>query len=577
MDNKEIAAIFWEIADILELEDENPFRIRAYRRGAQTIESLAENLETLAKEEKLTSLPGIGQDLARKITEILETGKLKFFGQIRKSIPAGLLQIMEIPGLGPKHTMLLYKKLKISNLKELKQAALAGKIRNVPGLGEKTEQNILQGLEQKEKSSLRHNLDVAYLTAQIIIEELGKKAPLEKIIPAGSLRRMKETIGDLDILAVSKKTKQVIDVFCGLAGVKKILASGPTKGSILLNTGLQVDLRVVAPESFGAAFLYFTGSKALNIKIRQFAQKKNLKINEYGVFNLKTNKKIAGKSEEEIFKILGLEYIPQEMREDTGEFELALEHKLPKIIELKDIRGDLHLHTKASDGTATIEELVKKARELNYEYIAITEHSRSAAYAGGLSSHELLAQIKQIKKLNEKLKNFSVLAGSEVDIKSDGSLDYPDEILKELDVVVASVHSSFKMPKELMTRRIIKAMENPYVAIFSHPTGRLLGMREPYAVDIDAVVEAAARTKTILEINAHPKRLDLTDRAARYAKEVGAMVVISTDAHFLDQLEYMFFGLAVARRGWLEPKNVVNTFPLAKLLKTLKIKQEEEK
>lgn len=574
MENKEIAGIFWEIADILELKNENPFRIRAYRRAAQSIESLSENLASLAQENKLTEIPGIGADLSEKIKEIISTGQLKFLGEIKKEVPQGLLEILKIPGLGPKHTMLIHQKLGVDNLEDLKKAARQGKIREIFGLGEKTEQNILQGIDEVKKFGERFNLDVAYLTAQIIIEELTQKAPIKKIIPAGSLRRMKETIGDLDILAVSQKPKQAIDAFCNLKGVKKVLAEGPTKASVLLNTGMQVDLRVVPEESFGAAAHYFTGNKAHNIKIRQLGQKKGLKINEYGVFNLKTKKRIAGAREEEIFETLKMDFIPPEMREDTGEFELALEHKIPQLIELKDIKGDLHLHTQTSDGTATIEELAAKAREKKYFYLAITDHSQSAAYAGGLSPQKLLAQIAQIKRINQKLKNFYILSGSEVDIKPDGRLDYPDEILEQLDIVVASIHSSFKMPEKPMTERIIKALKNPYVTIFSHPSGRLLGMRPGYAVDLGAVVEAAAKTRTILEINGHPKRLDLTDIYSKLAKEKGVYLAINTDAHLIEQLDYLFYGVAVARRGWCEAKNVVNTFPLEKLLKIVRIKRE---
>jgi DNA polymerase (family 10) len=577
MDNKEIARFFWEIADILDLKKENPFRIRAYRKAAQTIESLPENLETIIKTEKPTELPGIGSDLAQKIKEILETGELKFLKKIKKDVPAGLLKIMEIPGVGPRHTMLLYETLGITSIAQLKKAAAAGKIRNLPGLGEKTEQNILEGIQQKEKFSQRFTLDVAYFTAQVIMAELIQNAAIEKIMPAGSLRRMQETIGDIDILVISQKPAEVIGVFTGLKGIKKILAAGPTKASLLLENGLQVDLRVVAPASFGAALHYFTGSKLHNIKIRQFAQKKGYKINEYGVFTIKNNKKIAGRTEEEIFKLLGLQFIPPEMREETGEFELALKHQLPRLVELADINGDLHLHTTASDGAMSLEQLVTQARKLNYLYLAVSDHSQSAAYAGGLEKERLLKQIEQIQKINQKLKNFYVLCGSEVDIKPDGSLDYPDEILKKLEIVNASIHSSFKMPRDQMTRRIIKALENPYVTIFSHPTGRLLGMREGYQVDIESVVEAAARTRTILEVNAHPRRLDLTDHACRQAAEKGALVAISTDSHLLEQLEYLVFGVAVARRGWLEAKNVVNTYPLEKLLKTVKIKREEKK
>lgn len=569
MDNAEIARFFYEIAELLELKGANPFRIRSYFRAAQTIETLTENLAGLAAAGKLCDLPGIGESMAQKIAELLQTGKLRFYQDLKKEFPAGILELLKIPGIGPKHAARLYKELGVKNVNDLAAAARAGRIKDLPGLGEKAQQNILAGIEQYKHFSGRFTLDKAQTMAAILIGYLKSWPEVKKVAAAGSLRRWKETIGDLDILVVSQKPAKLMNRFSQMKEVKKILAQGPTKASIRLTMGLQVDLRAVAAASYGAALHYFTGSKEHNIRIRSLAITKGLKINEYGIFKVKGNKKIAGAEETEIFGTLGLDFIPPELREDRGEIAAAASHQLPKLIGLGDIKGDLHLHSQASDGVSSIEAMAEAARSRGYRYIAITDHSQSAKYAHGLEPERLLEQIKQIDKINANLANFRILKGSEVDIKPDGSLDFPEELLSKLDLVIGAVHSNFKMDRQTMTARIVKAMQDPRLKILAHPSGRLLGLRDPYQVDLEAVIAAAKKYGTILELNAHPKRLDLTDIYCQRAKKEGVLVVISTDAHSPAQLNNMAYGLATARRGWLEAKNVVNTLPLARLLARL--------
>ncbi|MBL7085012.1 MAG: DNA polymerase/3'-5' exonuclease PolX [Candidatus Omnitrophica bacterium] len=571
MKNKEVAEIFRQIAEILEIQGENPFRIRAYFKAAQNIESLGRDIAEIAERHELEKIPGIGKDLTEKIKEIVKTGKLKFYEQLKDDIPEGLTLLMSVPGLGPKTAKLLYDKLKIRNLKSLEQAARAHKISTLPGIKEKTEVNILRGIALTKKAKERMLLFRAMSTAEEFIQVLKKLKEVKQIEPAGSLRRRKETVRDIDILVTSAKPKEVMDVFTELPQVKEVKALGPTKSSILTKNDIQVDVRVVRPKSFGAALLYFTGSKQHNIKLRQLAAKKGLKINEYGLF--RKNKWLAGKKEEDILKKINLPYIEPELREDNGEIEAALKGKLPKIIGSRDIKGDLHLHSRWSDGLARIEDIAKTVQKKGYSYVAICDHSQSIRIAGGLSIERLKKQIDLIRKLNKRFKGLRILAGSEVDIKSDGSLDYPDKILKELDVVVAAIHTGFKQSQEQLTKRIIKAMENRYVNIIAHPSGRLLGQREPYALDMEEVLKKAKETATSIEINAFPERLDLTDINCRRAKELGVKMAISTDAHMLEHLDFMDLGVAVARRGWLEKKDIVNTLSLEKLLTVLKQKR----
>lgn len=571
MKNLEVAEIFKNIADILEIKGENPFRIRAYQKAALVIESLTEDLEKLAAEEKLTALPGIGEDLASKIKEILKTGTLKAYEDLKKEFPQGLSEILEIPGVGPKTAKVLFEKLKIKDVVGLKAMAEKGRLSVLPGIKEKTVENILRGIALLEEGKERMLMSVADVTASAIIEELRKSKAVRKISSAGSLRRMKETVRDIDILVASSNPDEVMDKFTSLPQVKEVISKGQTKSSILTRESVQVDVRVVDEHSYGAALMYFTGSKAHNIKLRAIAQRKNWKINEYGLFSVagKTEKWISGRTEEEMYKKLGLSFIPPELREDTGEIEEAVENRLPRLIENDDIKGDLHIHSNNSDGAHSIEELVEAAQKRGYEYIAITDHSQSLKVAGGVSVEEKKKQIDEVRRLNKKLAGFTVLIGAEVDIKDDGSLDYPDSILKELDVVVAAIHAGFKQSKEKLTHRILKAMQNKYLTFISHPSGRLLGQRDAYELDYDEIFKMARETNTFMEINCYPLRLDLTDVWARHAKEKGVKMVIATDAHQLGHLDYMKYGVAVARRGWLEKKDVINTLPLEKVKKIL--------
>ena len=569
MKNKLIAEIFRSIADILEIKGENPFRIRAYERAGRNIESLADDVEVLIREDRLKDVEGIGKDLEEKIREIVSTGKLKYLEELKKDIPEGLIEMLNVPGIGPKTAKLLYEKLDIQDVVMLERMAAAGKIRGLEGMGEKTEENILAGIELFKKGRDRLDLKIATDAAYNFVNKLKELKEVKKINPAGSLRRMKESVRDIDILISSKNPQKIMDAFTALSDVKNIIAKGPLKSSVLTKDDIQVDVRVVDDASYGAALMYFTGSKEHNIKLRQLAIKNGLKLNEYGIF--KGEKIIAGKTEEDMYKALGISYIAPELREDRGEVEAGLNNALPDLIELKDIKGDLHMHSTWSDGGSSIEDMVIKSRELGYEYIAITDHSQGLKIAGGLNTHELDLKRKDIDRLNKKYKNIKILFGSEVDIDSSGNLDYPDDALKDMDIVIGAIHAGFKQSKEAITRRIIKACQNKYVSIIAHPTGRLWGSRDAYEIDFVEVFKACRDTNTALEINSFPQRLDLNDINSRMAKEAGVKIVINTDSHLAEHLSMMKFGVAVARRGWLEKKDVLNTFNLNKLrLKTWK-------
>jgi len=574
MTNQEIAEILVHISQILDIQGENPFKIRAYIKAAETIEALTYQLSSLEDKDKIQELPGIGEAITRKIKELLETGKLKYYEDLKKSEYAPLIEFLRIPGMGPKHAKLVHDKLGVKTIEELKKAAEEGKLRELPGLGEKVEQNILQGIQQVQKFKERYSLAFIYPRAQNILDELKQVKEVKQITLGGSLRRMKETIGDVDILVASEKPKPVMDVFVNLPKTAKVVAKGSTKSSIVTKDGFQVDIRVVKPESFGAAQHYFTGSKAHNIRIRSLGIDKGLKVNEYGVF--KGKKSIAGKTEEEVFKSVGLPFIPPELREDQGEIEAAQHNQLPHLIELTDLKGDLHVHTDWTDGYHSIEEMSKSAQKRGYQYIAICDHSPTIGITNGLTPQRLKKHNEEIDKLNEKIaqskdnKKFRILKGIEVDIKSNGQLDFEDEILKGLDIVVASVHTKFTQSQAEMTKRIIKAIENPHVDIIAHLTGRLIGKREAYPVDLDKIMDACKTNETALELNAYPERLDLSDLNCRKAKEKGVKIAISTDAHRDTHLDWITFGIATAKRGWIEPEDVINTLPLTKLMKWLK-------
>jgi len=567
--NQDVARLFNEIADLLDIKAENPFRIRAYRRAAMNIEALSRNIEQMPRDELLT-IPGIGQDLATKIEEYLKTGAIKAHEELRAEIPGGLLTLLAVPGLGPKTARMLHEKLKVSTLEELEELAAAHKLATLPGIREKTEENIRKGIELLRRGRERQPLGRVLPIALDIAEHLRKTAPVTHLDIAGSLRRWKDTIKDIDLLAASEAPKEVMRVFTHLPHVRQVLLQGPTKSSVLTKEGLQVDLRVVVKESYGAALAYFTGSKAHNIRLREMAVKAGLKLNEYGIFREKDDKRLGGEKEEDIYRVLGLPYIPPELREDQGEIEAAFEGRLPRLVVVDDIRGDLHVHSRWSDGSHTFEQLVEAARLQGYSYFALTDHSQGLAVAHGLTPERLAEQSREIKALNKRLKAFRILHGIEADIRSDGRLDLPDAVLGTLDIVVASIHSGFKQTKQQITSRILSAMRNPFVGIIAHPTGRLIGERDAYDVDMDEILRVAHETGTALEINAYPLRLDINDAYAKRAKDLGVPVVISTDTHVTAQLNFMRYGVSIGRRGWLEKGDVLNTLPADKLLKRLK-------
>lgn len=573
MINNKIADIFQEIGDILEIQDENPFRVRSYHRAAQIVRGLASDLEAAYKKDpkKILAIRGIGKDLFGMIEEIIKTGDCTLHKDLLAHFHPGLLEMLNLRGIGPKKVKLIYMNLGIKDMKTLEKAANEGKLRDLPGMGEKTEKAILKSIQDLKRYSQRTLMPLALDEAKLLITYLKEQKSVKKCEYAGSLRRRKETVGDIDILVTtSGKAKPIMDHFISYENTDEVLAHGPTKSSIVLNTGIQVDLRVVDEDCFGAALHYFTGSKAHNIAIRDRAKKKGLKVNEYGVF--KGQKLVAGKTEEDVFKAVGLPFIIPELRKNDGEIEAAEKKKLPKSIEIKDIKGDLHMHTNESDGSQPLEVVVEEAFKAGYKYIAITDHSHSSHIANGLDTKRLLKQYKQIDKLNKSYekKDFKILKGSEVDILPDGSLDYPDEILAQMDIFPASVHSRFSMSKKDMTERIINAIKNPYVKIIGHPTGRLINKRDPYDLDMEAIIDAAIEFNTALELNAQPSRLDLTDKYLRRAKEKGAKIVIGTDSHHSTQRVYMQYGIYIARRGWLEKKDVLNTYTLKQLLEHFK-------
>jgi len=553
------------MADILEFKDENPFKISAYRKASRILGDLTQDIEEVAERGELKKISGIGEGIAKKIEEYLKTGKVSKFEEVRKGVGDELIALMDIPGMGPKTLALIHKERGVGNLSELEKAVEDGSLVGLPGMGEKKVENIRRGIQLLKQSKGRMNLGMAFPVAKRIVETLRERTGSEKIEWAGSLRRMRENIGDIDILATGADHEKIVNAFTHLPEVKEVLASGETKASVIVEGGLQVDLRVVEEGSYGAALQYFTGSKGHNIHLRGIARARGIKINEYGVF--KGEKKIGGKEEKDVYKALGMKWIEPELREDRGEIEAAQEKRLPRLIEESEIKGDLHVHSNWSDGSSSIEEVAKAAQKKSYQYVAICDHSKSLKITHGLDESRLLKQMEEIDRFNEKMKGFQVLKGTEVDILSDGRLDLSDKALEKLDFVVASVHTGFKQDKERMTQRIIKALENPYVHVLGHPTGRLLGARDPYEVDMDEVMEAAKKYGKALEINAYFERLDLDDIHCRKAKEMGIRVAIGTDSHHLDQMWMMSLGVAVARRGWLQTKDVLNALSLKELLK----------
>ena len=565
MQNRAIAQRFALIADMLEVKGESIFRINAYRRAARAVEALTEDIAAVARRGELTDIPGIGTATSEKIEEFLKTGTMKAYEELAASLPPGLTTLMSVPEIGPKTALLLHERLGITSIDELEAAATAGRIRDLPRMGARTEENILKGITMLRRSGARRTLGIVLPVADELVARLRGVAGVQEISVAGSLRRMKETVRDIDLLVTSRKPSAVMGAFVVAPQVEQVLARGPTRSSVVLDVGLQADLRVVEPAAYGAALQYFTGSKEHNVALRERAIRAGLKLNEYGVWRTADGKRVAGRTEQDVYRAVGVPWIPPELREDQGEIDAALAGRLPRLIELDDIRGDLHVHTRWSDGSETVEGMAKAARALGYEYICITDHSQSLKMAGGVTIAELRQHITEVRRLADRA-GLAVFIGTECDILADGSLDYPDDLLADLDVVIIAVHTRFKMTREAMTRRIVKAMEREHADILGHPTGRLLGQRDPYEVDVEAIVDAAARTGTALEINGAPERLDFKDTHARLAKGRGVRLVIGTDAHTGDHLLNMKFGVSTARRGWVEARDVLNTLPAAKLL-----------
>ncbi|MGA8862505.1 MAG: DNA polymerase/3'-5' exonuclease PolX [Gallionella sp.] len=567
--NADITAIFEAIADLLEVEGANPFRIRAYRNAARILGDLPQEARGMVERgEDLTRLPGIGTDLAAKISEIVTTGHCSLLDRLRKELPPAITELLKIPGLGPKRVKALYHDLDVQTVEQLQRAAQDGRIRALPGFGAKTEQNILQAVQAHANQSQRFKLATAAQYAETLRGFLQRVPGVQQVIVAGSFRRMRETVGDLDILVTAAPDSPVMRRFTAYDEVAEVYSAGDTRASVLLKCGIQVDLRVVARESYGAALHYFTGSKAHNIAIRRIAQQLGLKVNEYGVF--RGAKKIAGESEESVYRAVGLPYIPPELREDRGEIEAARAGRLPRLVELSDLKGDLHAHTKATDGHDSLRDMALAAKAFGLEYLAITEHSRRLTVAHGLDPVKLAKQCDEIDRLNAELDGITLLKGIEVDILEDGSLDLPDSVLAQLDLVVGAVHSKFELSRAKQTERILRAMDGPHFTLLAHPTGRLIGQREPYDVDMLRIIRHARQRGCFLELNAHPERLDLLDSQCQSAKEEGVLVSVNSDAHSTFDFANLKYGVGQARRGWLEKADVLNTRTLAALRKLLK-------
>lgn len=573
--NVQLSRLFSEIALLLELQQANPFKIRAFNRASQAIEALGMDVEKRIVDGTLQEIPGIGKDLAEKIIEFVETGVITEHLELKESVPAILVEMTRIPGLGPKKALNLYNSLGIESLEQLEQACRSDQIAQLPGFGGKSQKNILEGIEFVQRASERVHLGIAIPCAEEFIEALSALKEVEQISTAGSLRRMKESVGDVDLVVGSASPSVVMDLFTSHRQVATILAKGKTKSSIRTHDDLQVDLRVVESELFGAALMHFTGSREHNVGLREMARKKGLKINEYGIF--KGKKRLSAATEEECFKTIGLPWIAPELREDSGEIQAALDDALPDLITDSDIRGELHAHTDASDGRMTLEAYIEEAGKRGWSYIGVTDHSGSLKIANGLDHDRMKWQIDRVRKADEEQTDIKIFVGTEVDILKDGTLDYPDEILKELDIVIASIHTLFGLSRDDQTKRICDAMANPYVGIIGHLTGRMIGTRAAYELDVEKAIETAAQTGTALEINANPVRLDLNDRHTRMAKEAGVGIVICTDAHSTAQLDLMRFGVKVARRAWLEAPDVLNTLKPAALIKILHVKRPKKR
>lgn len=578
MINQQITAIFEEIADIMEILGEDHFRVKTYRNVARVAKDTGEDLKRLANEDKLEGLAGVGKTSAEKIRQYIETGKIKAHEDLLEHIPHGLLDMLAIPGMGPKGVRSVWKGLGVESIDDLKNAIEDKRFESLPGFGAKKAHSILKGIDFLDSTQGHIRLDQALMVAELITGTLRQLKSVKNIELAGLLRRCCETIGDIDILVQADNSEEIVTFFTEMADVQEVLAAGQTKASVRFYRGdlcpdpVQVDLRIVPAESMGAAWQYFTGSQAHNVRLREIAVKKKLKLNEYGLF--KEDKLVAGKTEQEIYKKLGLAYVPPAMREDRGEVELAQENKLPKVVQQSDIRGDMHMHTTASDGRAEIDDQISMARQLGYEYIAITDHSRSSVIANGLDTERLLAHAERVREIDKQTEGLTIFAGSEVDILTDGSLDYPDDVLAQLDYVIASIHAGQKSDGDRNTRRLLSAMDNPYVNCLAHPTARLVNLREPMELDLERIFEKAAKTKTAMEISAAPKRLDLKDIHCRQAAKAGVKFLINTDAHDAFSQTFIRYGVATAQRGWVTKADVINAKPLKSLRSWLTIKRK---
>ena len=568
--NYEIARVFLEMAQALEMRQADPFRVRAYQNAARTILALNEPLSAIRARGELQALPGIGESLAAKIEELLDTGHLRQHDELMAIFPPGVMALMAVPGIGPRTAETLYRTLGIASVDELERAAQEHRIRELRGFGEKTERNILDNIRRQRRQQARIPLARAYPLAEAVIAALRDSAPLDAISMAGSLRRMREDIGDIDILTTSDDPDAVMHAVTRLPMAQRVLLTGRTKTSILTDIGMQVDVRVVEPDSYGAALQYFTGSRDHNIKLRTIAVRQGYKLSEYGIFRADSGERIGGREEVDMYRPLGIRMYPPELREDRGEIELGLEGRMPDFIEVSDLRGDLHVHTDWSDGHASLRDMALAAKARGLEYIAITDHSSGRGIARGLTVERLRQQRREIRRLNDEIAGITLLCGSEVDIRRDGSLDYPPEVLAELDICVGSIHSSFNLSLEEQTARLLRALENPYLDIIGHPTGRLIGSRDPLALDMPKILRAAAQVGVAMEVNSWPERLDLNDQHIMMARQAGVALVIDTDAHAPEHLDNRFYGVATARRGWAEPRDVLNTIPLRLFLPRLR-------
>lgn len=568
MDKKELIGILEEIAVLLELKGENPFKTRAYTNAARSLEQQTEDIRELIQSGGLSDIKGIGKGLSEKITDFVINEKMDYYEDLKKSIPPGLIEMLKIPGLGPKRIKVLNEKLGVSSIGELEYACIENRLVELDGFGQKSQNNILAGIEQVKKFSRHHLFSYASRTAETIYDKLKPHKDFIRISPAGSIRRKKEVVKDIDFIASVKDKKKAGDFFASLEEVEKIIAQGETKVSVLLKSGINVDLRIVDDDEYTYALHHFTGSMEHNTILRSLAKKKGLKINEYGIF--RDEKRIECKDETEFYKTLNLNYIPPELREGLQEVNYAGEKEIPALIEEKDIRGVIHVHTSYSDGALSVKEMAEAAQDMGYDYIGFTDHSKSAFYAHGLTEERIIEQHKEINALNKEMKNFRILKGIESDILPDGSLDYPDEILASFDFVVASVHGNFKMTEKEMTERIIKAVRNKYTSILGHPTGRLLLSREPYNVDLPRIIDEAAENNVVIELNANPHRLDIDWRELPYAFEKNVKISINPDAHSIRGIGDIRYGVGVARKGWTTKNNVVNTLPCEDFLKALK-------